>query len=199
VTVDDAVAALVRGEPVVLPTDTVYGLCSLPEEVAVLRLYGVKGRRADQPTSLIARDLDTVRELLPELSAREQAIAEALVPGPYTLVVANPARRLPWLAAGSPETLGIRVPAARGALRQVLEHVGALAATSANLPGGPDPRRLEQVPVEIREVCLALDEGELGSAASTVIDVTGEPRVLREGIAPGAEALARIAAVSRSG
>jgi L-threonylcarbamoyladenylate synthase len=167
--------------------------------VAVLRLYGVKGRRADQPTSVIARNIDTVRELLPELSAREHAIADALLPGPYTLVVANPARRLPWLAAGSPETLGIRVPAAEGALRVVLERVPAVAATSANLPGGPDPRRLDEVPAAIRAACVAVDAGQLGPAASTVIDVTGEPQVLREGIAPGEEALARIAAVSRSG
>ncbi len=192
--VDEAVAALARGEPVVLPTDTVYGLVSLPTEEAVARLYALKGRRPEQPTSVIARDLDAVRDVLPELTEREERIAQALLPGPYTLVVANPARRLPWLTGGSPETLGIRVPAARGALGAVLGRVAAIAATSANLPSGLDPRRLQDVPPEIRARCLSVDEGELGPAASTVIDVTGEPRVLREGIAAGAEALARIRA-----
>ncbi len=191
------VEALLRGEPVVLPTDTVYGLCSLPREDAVRRLYETKGRGEAQPTALIARDVDVVADLLPELSARDRAVADALLPGPYTLVVGNPARRHSWLTGSSPETLGIRVPAAGGALRDVLARVEALAATSANLPGEPDPRRLEDVPARIRETCEAVDEGELPGTPSTVVDVTGdEPRVLREGAVPASEALARIAAAT---
>jgi L-threonylcarbamoyladenylate synthase len=73
--------------------------------------------------------------------------------------------------------------------------VGALAATSANLHGGVDPRRLGDVPGEIlTAVAAVLDAGELPGTASTVIDLTGpEPRVLREGAVPAAEALAQVA------
>ena len=79
----------------------------------------------------------------------------------------------------------------------MLDAVGAVAATSANLPGRPDPRTLDEVPAEIREGCGALvDGGELPGTPSTVIDLTGpEPIVLREGAVPAEEALARLAAV----
>jgi L-threonylcarbamoyladenylate synthase len=71
-------------------------------------------------------------------------------------------------------------------------------ATSANLHGGPDPRRLGDVPEEIREGCGALvDGGELPGVPSTVVDLTDDvPVVLREGAVPAAEALKRIAAVT---
>jgi L-threonylcarbamoyladenylate synthase len=69
--------------------------------------------------------------------------------------------------------------------------VGAMAATSANHPGGPDPRRLEDVPDAIRAAVDALvDGGEVPGTPSTVLDLTGpEPKVLREGAVPSAQAL----------
>ena len=82
-----------------------------------------------------------------------------------------------------------------GVAAELLERVGVVAATSANLHGDPDPRRLDEVPAEIIErVAAVLDGGELPGTPSTVIDLTGlEPRVLREGAVPAVEALARIA------
>ena len=69
-----------------------------------------------------------------------------------------------------------------------------LAATSANLPGGPDPLRLADVPAELLADAVGVDGGELPGTPSTVIDFTGpEPVVLREGAAPSAEALRRVA------
>ena len=81
--------------------------------------------------------------------------------------------------------------------RELLARVGALAASSANLHGGADPRTLDEVPDEIRAAADALlDGGELAGTPSTVLDFSGpEPRVLREGAAPAAEALERVAAV----
>ena len=74
--------------------------------------------------------------------------------------------------------------------------VAAVAATSANLHGGTDPRRLEDVPEELLEHALALDGGELPGMPSTVLDLTGpEPRVLREGAVAAADALARVEVV----
>jgi len=88
----------------------------------------------------------------------------------------------------------VRVPELSGPGAEVLERVGAVAATSANHHGGPDPRRLEDVPVEIRASAAAVvDGGELPGTASTIIDLTGsEPEVLREGAVPADEALARL-------
>jgi L-threonylcarbamoyladenylate synthase len=124
-------------------------------------------------------------------------VARALLPGPYTLVVPNPAGRFRWLTGSSPDTIGVRVPLVAGRARDVLAGVGAMIATSANLPGGADPRRLDDVPGELRAaVDAVVDGGELPGTPSTVIDVSGdEPRVLREGAVPASQALRAVASV----
>jgi L-threonylcarbamoyladenylate synthase len=186
------VAAIRAGQPVVLPTDTVYGLCVTPySETPVRRMYRLKGRGNEQPAALVARDLDFLLECVPELRGAAATVARSLLPGPYTLVLPNPARRFRWLTGTRPETIGVRVPDTGGPLREVLEHVGVVAATSANLPGGPDPRRLDEVPESIRSgVAAEVDGGELPGTPSTVLDLTGpEPAVLREGAVPAGEAV----------
>ena len=189
--IDAAVAAIRAGEPVVLPTDTVYGLCAEPTAAAALRVARLKGREERQPTALLAPSVEALLECVPELPERA---LRALLPGPYTLILPNPERRLPWLAGENPEALGVRVPRLPGQTAAVLEEAGAVLATSANLHGGPDPRRVEDVPAEIRAACAAvLDGGELPGTPSTVLDLTGaEPRVVREGAVPAAQALATV-------
>jgi L-threonylcarbamoyladenylate synthase len=182
---------------VVLPTDTVYGLCADPDREAPAReIYRMKQRPPDQPIALLAKDVELLLELVPELRGRAATMVRALLPGPYTLVLPNPDKRYRWLTGSSPETLGVRVPELTGPAAEVLDLVGALAATSANLHGGPEARRLEDVPVEIRAGAAAVvDGGELPGRPSTVLDLTGpEPKVLREGAVPAAEALERAAA-----
>ncbi len=192
--VDDVVAALSVGELVVIPTDTVYGLACRPDrEDAVRALSALKRRSPEQPIALVAASAETLVELIPELPAH------MLLRGPFTLVVPNPARRLRWLAGRRADTIGVRIPAVDGVAADVLARVGVVAATSANLHGGSDPRRLDDVPKEILDgVAAGLDDGELPGVASTVLDLTGpEPRVLREGAVPAAEALARVAEALR--
>ena len=178
-----------------LPTDTVYGLCVSPElpEAAAL-VYRLKGRDASQPLALVAADWAALAALVPELVDPPGA----LLPGPYTLVLPNLERRLPWLTGSHPETIGVRVPDLPTAARRVLEEFGPVAATSANLSGERDPRRLDDVPAEIRGACAAeVDAGELPGRPSTVLDLTGaEPRVLREGAVPAAEALRALRSAS---
>jgi L-threonylcarbamoyladenylate synthase len=190
--------ALRAGLPVVLPFDTVYGLAAEPHhEESTRRLYELKGRPATQPTALVAASVDALRAALPEL---DLAGAWHLLPGPLTLVVPNPAHRFPWLSGTNPDALGVRVPELTGATNDVLAVVGAVVATSANRPGEPDPRRLEDVPEEIRAGAAAVvDGGEVPGTPSTVVDLTGsQPRILREGAVPGAEVLRRLQAAVRS-
>jgi L-threonylcarbamoyladenylate synthase len=192
--VTEAVAAIRAGKTVVLPTDTVYGLCSTPyRSEPVERLYRLKGRGPEQPTALLASDLDMLFECVPELRGRAGTIARALLPGPYTLILSNPAKRYRWLNGTTPYAIGVRVPELVGPAAQVLSLVGAVAATSANAAGGPDPRRLDEVPEELRaSAAAAVDAGELPGTPSTVIDFTSpEPRVVREGAAPAADAIER--------
>ena len=191
-----AVAALRAGRLAVVPTDTVYGLAADGESEAAARaLYAAKGRDAIQPTAVLFGSVELLVARVPELPPASVRAARALLPGPVTLVLPNPARRYPWLNAERPDTIGVRVPAVAGAGRDVLDALGTLVATSANLPGGPDPRRVADVPAEIvGAVDVVVDGGELPGAPSTVIDLTGaEPRVLRHGALRAGEALARLA------
>ena len=176
-----------------LPADTVYGLCGDPHtESAAGEIYRLKRRPAEQPLALLAKDVDALLELVPELP---RATLQALLPGPYTLVLPNPARRFPWLTGSAPETIGVRVPELTGPGAEVLEQVAAVVATSANVHGGPEARTLADVPAEIRAAATLVDGGELPGTPSTVLDLTGvEPRVLREGAVPAREALERAAA-----
>lgn len=191
---EDAVRAIRAGQAIILPTDTVYGLCADGyREQPALRLYALKGRPESMPVALLAAELDVVLDAVPEARGRAAAAARALLPGPYTLILPNPGRRFRWLCGTAPTRIGIRVPELPPEARAVLDRVGALAATSANLHGGPDPARVEEIPDELRERAAAIvDVGPLPGAPSTVVDLTGpEPVVLREGLVPAAEALAR--------
>jgi len=195
VSVDAAVTALRAGRLVVLPTDTVYGLAADGEsESAARALYAAKGRDAIQPTAVLFASVDVLVERVSELPAAAVEAVRLLLPGPFTLIVENPARRYAWLNPQRPDAIGLRVPAVTGAPRAVLEALGAVVATSANLPGGADPRRLEDVPPEIAAaVDVVIEGGELPGTPSTVVDLTGpEPRVLREGAATAADALERL-------
>jgi L-threonylcarbamoyladenylate synthase len=161
--VNDAVAALRAGQAVILPTDTVYGLCALPEYEDVL--YELKGRDRSKPVALIAADIDALPAEL------DRATLERYFPGPYTLVI---------------DGTGVRVPNLPPEAAEVVRAVGVVAATSANLSGGPDTRRIEDIPEKIRSAVSAIvDTGELPGTPSTVLDVSGdEPVVLRMGAGP---------------
>ena len=190
--VDEVVAAVSAGGLVVIPTDTVYGLaCRQDSEECVHELSTLKRRPAEQPIALVAASAEALLELVPELPGE---ILRSALPAALTLVVPNPKGRLPWLAGAGSATIGVRVPDVTGVAAEMLERVRVVAATSANLHGGVDPRQLADVPPEILEsVAAALDGGELTGRASTVVDLTGaEPRILREGAVPAAEALARV-------
>jgi len=164
--VNDAVAALRAGRAVILPTDTVYGLCALPGHEDVL--YELKGRDRSKPVALLAADVGALLAVRPEL---DRSVLERYLPGAYTLVFSD---------------VGVRVPSLPPAAAGVVRAVGVVAATSANVSGGPDPRRVEDIPEQIRAACGAIvDAGELPGMPSTVLDLTGEePVVLREGAGP---------------
>ena len=193
--VQRAIAAVEAGEPVLLPTDTVYGLVTSANRAEfTARLYGLKGRDETQPSALLAAGLEALFDYLPELRGRPEVIARTLLPGGFTLILPNPARRFRWLTGLRTDAIGVRVPELPGFARRVVEPTGCVVATSANDPGGRDPVTLDDVPARIRDGCAAeVDVGPLPGTPSTVIDFTGpEPFVIREGAEPSAEALARV-------
>ena len=150
------IAALEAGQPVLLPTDTVYGLAtSAQREDYATRVYRLKGREATQPTALLAPSIEVLFDCLPELDASARTIVRALLPGPYTLILPNPARRFRWLTGVRTDAIGVRVPVLPEAVQGVVDAVGCLMATSANDPGGPNPVSLDDVPQRIREAVAA--------------------------------------------
>jgi L-threonylcarbamoyladenylate synthase len=195
--VQQAVDAIRAGRPVILPTDTVYGLCaSAYREAPARALYALKGREESRPTALLAASVDMLFECVPELRGRAGVIARTLLPGPFTLVLPNPARRYRWLSGPRSDTIGVRVAELAEPAQRVLDSVGAVVATSANEPDEPPPATLDGVPERIRTACaVAIDAGTLPGTPSTVIDFTGpQPVVSREGGAPAGAAIARVEA-----
>ncbi len=195
--IERAVAAIHAGKAVIIPTDTVYGLCVSPyTDEPVRRLSKLKGRSEEQPIALLASDLEFLLECVPELRGRSATIARALLPGPYTLVFPNPAQRYRWLTGSTPDSIGVRVPKLEGYGRQVLDRVGAVAATSANLHGEADPRTVADIPAElIAGVAEVVDGGPVPGTPSTVIDYTNrEPVVIRKGAGDVERALALLPA-----
>jgi L-threonylcarbamoyladenylate synthase len=182
------------GGVAVFPADTVYGLACEPDAAdGVRRLYALKGRRPDKPAAVMFFQPALALAALPELGPRTRDALLALLPGAVTLLLPNPRRRFPLACGPDPGTLGLRVPALPPAL-QALGAVGwPVLQSSANAAGGPDARRLEDVPEAIRRGAdLLLDGGPLPGTASTVVDLRSYERdgrwaVLRDGaVAAGA-------------
>jgi L-threonylcarbamoyladenylate synthase len=175
-TADDAQTfsrCIAVGGIALFPADTVYGLACEPDsKEAVQRLYLLKRRRPDPPAAVMFFALDLALAALPELGPRTAAALRALLPGAVTLLVPNPARRFPLACGPDPETLGLRVPAWPPALAALGQVSWPVLQSSANAAGGPDARRLTDVPESIRRRAdLVLDGGELPGTPSTVVDL----------------------------
>jgi L-threonylcarbamoyladenylate synthase len=174
-TVSLAVSALERGELIVIPTETVYGLVADPRlPGAVERIYQAKQRDRGKPLQLLITGVDVISSLGFVLSALERRLAEQFWPGPLTLIVERDG-----------ESEGFRVPDSRIA-QGVAEGVGgALRATSANLSGAAPALTADDALCSLgNSVSVVLDDGPVeGGIASTVVRVRDEDRVeiLREG------------------
>jgi L-threonylcarbamoyladenylate synthase len=178
------------GGVALFPADTVYGLATEPDsKEGVARLNALKARDPAKPSAVMFFSVELALAALPELGERTRGAVERLLPGPYTLVLPNPARRYPLATGPAPERIGLRVPdvpALAGVKWPVLQ-------SSANPAGGADARRLKDVDPRIRRaVDLQLDGGELPGTPSTVLDLgdferVGQYRVLREGAVPSVE------------
>lgn len=157
------------GGVAVFPADTVYGLaCDPDDKVAVQRLYTLKRRSFGKPSAVMFFDVSLALAALPELGERTREALLRLLPGAVSVLLPNPAGRFPLACGADPSTLGLRVPVVpllAGVRWPVLQ-------SSANRAGGPDPRRLEDVPELLRRSAdLVIDGGELPGRPSTVVDL----------------------------
>jgi L-threonylcarbamoyladenylate synthase len=187
---DVARAALERcagtGGVAIFPADTLYGLaCDPLNAEAVDRIHSIKGRDEGTPSAVMYFSPLAMRELISGLGARSRQAVSELLPGPVTLVLANPERRYPLASRDVPETLGVRLIAGplAGAMTPILQ-------TSANRSGEEPPRSFDEIDEQVLSAAdLAIDGGELIGAPSTVVDLTeldseGRWEVLREGALP---------------
>jgi L-threonylcarbamoyladenylate synthase len=182
------------GGVAVFPADTVYGLACEPDtREAVERLYALKGRRPDKPAAVMFFDRELAFDALPELGERTRALLKRLLPGAITALLPNPLRRYPLACGPDPHTLGLRVPALGPETEVLASMRWPVMQSSANLAGGIDAQRLDEVPEPIRHGAdLLLDGGELAGTPSTVVDLRrfeldGMWAVLRQGAMPERE------------
>jgi L-threonylcarbamoyladenylate synthase len=185
-----AVAVLRRGGLVGLPTETVYGLAADAEnELAVRRIFAVKGRPSTQPLIVHIADRTALESWAREVPPAAWALAEAFWPGPLTLVLPRSGRASDAVTGGQ-ETVALRVPGHPVALAVLRSFGGGVAAPSANRFGRVSPTRAEHVRADLgSEVDLVIDGGSARvGVESTIVDLSrGEPTLLRPGGLPREE------------
>jgi tRNA threonylcarbamoyl adenosine modification protein (Sua5/YciO/YrdC/YwlC family) len=177
-----AADAVRRGEVIVLPTDTVYGVgADAFDRAAVRAVLAAKGRGRDMPPPVLVANPRVLDALTHDLPSYARELVDAFWPGGLTLVCpAQPS--LDW-DLGSDGTVAVRMPLHRTALA-LLDRTGPLAVTSANRTGEPAATTCDEAEDQLGEaVTVYLDGGPCaGTAASTILDVTGpRARVLRLG------------------
>jgi L-threonylcarbamoyladenylate synthase len=177
-----------EGGVAVFPADTVYGVGCDPENGrAVRRMYELKGRPAERPAAVMFFTLERALASLGELEPSIRTALGRLLPGPLTLLLANPEHRFARACGPDPGTLGLRVPLLPAELRALSAMAGPMMQSSANISGQPEARSLAEVSPALREGAdLELDGGELPGRPSTVIDLRdyaehGRWSILREG------------------
>ncbi len=192
----DLAGVVRRGGVIAVPTESFYALgCDPRNPEAVARVGTIKGRPEGKPILVLLAGREQVSEFAASLSPVAERLMEACWPGPLTLVL--PARAdLPDALTAGTGTVGLRWSAHRD-LHTILAATGPLTGTSANRSGEAPCRLATEVARTCREAVEAIvDAGPTpGGLPSTVLDVTGRPRLIREGAVPSArlrELLARI-------
>ena len=183
---DEAMAAaevaIGAGECIVLPTDTVYGIGAAAfDAAAVQRLLDAKQRGRDMPPPVLIAEASMLRSLATGLTRSGLDLARAFWPGPLTVVVtAHPDLQVDLGDRG--DTIAVRVPD-HEFTRALLRRTGPLAVSSANLSGRDAATTIHDAIEQLGDtVAVYLDAGPGTDAVpSTIVDLTGEPRILREG------------------
>ncbi|WP_017593571.1 L-threonylcarbamoyladenylate synthase [Nocardiopsis potens] len=182
----DAASTVRKGELVVLPTDTVYGIgADAFSPAAVASLLKAKGRGRDMPPPVLVGSVRAAHALIEDLGGHGQDLIDEFWPGPLTIVCrATPS--LSWDLGDTQGTVAVRMPMHPVAI-ELLKETGPMAVSSANLSGRPAATRAEEAAEQLGDsVSVYLDGGLCeGGVPSTIVDLTyAVPRVLRSGAIP---------------
>ena len=184
-----AALAIRRGDLVVVPTDTVYGVgCDAFDPDAVTRLLAAKGRGRDMPLPVLVSAVITLDALTTRVPEWARVLIDRYWPGPLTVVCFHQSS-LQWDLGDTRGTVAVRMPLHDITL-ELIQRTGPLAVSSANSTGMPAATNAEEaIDMLGDEVAVVLDAGETpGEQPSTIVDCTGDrPRILREGAIPAAE------------
>ncbi len=182
----DAASVIRRGELVVLPTDTVYGIgADAFTPSAVTALLAAKGRGRDMPVAVLVGTVRAANALVEGLGTYGQDLIDAFWPGPLTLIC-RVNRSLSWDLGDTKGTVAIRMPLHQIAL-ELLKETGPMAVSSANRSGAPPATTAAEAEKQLGDsVSVYLDGGPCeDNAPSTILDLTtAVPRVLRKGAVP---------------
>ncbi|MEE4311243.1 MAG: L-threonylcarbamoyladenylate synthase [candidate division KSB1 bacterium] len=179
--IETAAQVLLHGGVIAYPTETVYGLgANALNENAIDRIFQLKGRKSEKAILIIVHDREAVESLVDELPEKACRLAEALWPGPLTMVF-KASKSLNSRITSPHHTIGIRIPDNRICLDLLARTGLPLTSTSANRSGGTNPVRIEDVLVDFGDgLDLYIDGGPSKSnISSTVLDVSVDPPVLR--------------------
>ncbi len=169
----DEIAEYVRREPVVMPTDTLYGLCmSIGGNVE--KIYELKGRSWDKKIPVGVASVEMMREIA-EVTPEAENLIRAYMPGPLTLILRN--RGVPWLE----ETVAVRIPAHTLTI-YLMEKIGPITLTSANISGEKAPESVEDT-MKL-DVKYRIDCGKLIGKPSTIVSLVDGVKLIREGAIP---------------
>lgn len=188
-----AAASLDRGDLVVIPTDTVYGLAARPDvSPATEKVFEAKRRPRDLTLPILVGSVAEAGAVA-RMDRRARALAGRFWPGPLTIVLPRGERAKAWDLGEERYTVGVRLPDHPTAL-SLLRITGPLAVTSANRSGRPTPPECDGVRVALGEsVAVYLCAGRCEGAPSTVVDMTGpEPRVTRTGAVASGDILGEL-------
>ena len=182
----EAAAAVRRGELVVLPTDTVYGIgADAFTHAAVTALLDAKGRGRDMPPPVLVGTVRAAGALVEDFGPYGQDLIDAFWPGPLTLVcTAN--RALSWDLGDAKGTVALRMPLHPVAL-DLLKETGPMAVSSANRSGAPAAVTAAEAEEQLGDsVAVYLDGGKTtDNTPSSILDLTtAVPRLLRAGAIP---------------
>lgn len=177
-----AITALKKGEVIVYPTDTLYGLgADIYNKYAVRKVFQIKKRPMGDPLSVAVSNVDEI-EKIAVLDERSRSLAERFLPGKLTLVLKKKSIVLD-IVTGGLDKIAMRIPDDKIALR-LLSEFGPLTATSANIHGKKTPFFIKDIKMQFKErdIAVYLDAGKLEDQPSTIVDATGKTiKIIREG------------------
>lgn len=177
---EELLRAISDGCPVIVPTDTVYGIAADPASPdAVRALFAMKGRPDSKPLPILGRDADSLRRVA-DLDDRAVALAARFWPGPLTLVLPRAEAFDHDLGGSEKNSVAVRVPHSEP-LRRLLEYSGPLAVTSANRSGEQPASSLAEARSIFGQSVPFLGGGDAMGEPSTVLSLLGAPEILRAG------------------